>query len=72
MLQTMSISAHIRDPLNLTHPVKGWKLRFVELSAPTPSKDVVAQILNDVVLRVQGPERAGAVSIEEQMKGLLI
>jgi hypothetical protein len=49
--------------------VKGWKLRFVELSAPTPSKDVVNQLLNDVVLRAQGPERAGASSVEDQTKG---
>jgi hypothetical protein len=62
--------AHIRDPLNLTHPVKGWKLRFVELSAPTPSKEVVHQLLNDVVLRAQGTDRSGALSVEDQMKGL--
>ncbi len=66
----MCLLAHIRDPLNLTHPVKGWKLRFVELSAPTPSKDVANQLLNDVVLQAQGPDRTGTLSVDDQMKGL--
>ncbi|XP_028410002.1 trafficking protein particle complex subunit 8-like [Dendronephthya gigantea] len=64
----LTSEAHIRDPLNNTHPVKGWKLRFVELSAPTPSKDVVNQLLNDVVSKSRGPDKPGALSVMDQMK----
>lgn len=53
--------------------MKGWKLRFVELSAPNPSKDVVNQLLNDVVSRTQGPlvESSFGLSVEHQKKGKL-
>lgn len=49
--------------------MKGWKLRFVELSAPAPSKDAVNKLLADVVSRNHGPERNDSMSVEEQKKG---
>ena len=67
----MLCTAHIRDPFGVTHPVKNWKLRLLEMAAPNPPQQVINKLLSEVVSRTQPlSSDSSAFTPEGQMRGL--
>ena len=64
-------AAHIRDPLGVTHAVKNWKLRLLEMAAPNPPQQVINKLLSEVVSRTQ-PISCDSSTFppESQLRGL--